>query len=311
MPTLYEIAKEIQVTDERGKVNPRSEPITKGLTPSKAMPKPGYNILLPEQIAALEVPQLTYNGKIEGYQRGAFVRHARNIGKAIQRGEEMPPLAVSLWNNSAVLSDGQHRGIGAIIARKPLPAVVKHRSDTEQAKLFANQRQAKPVSPDTIVLAQHGLFAEYVQDAVTSADHSWASIVGFQRSGTKIGPSQMLHLIQGYVGGAVRAQGRELLGDDRFNRDAADRLAELLLVFGTRKDNPLAWKPKALRATTNAAVRILRRTGERPVDVERWKRHMPTFPFAKFAHIGTAPELSKELVRHWNKRLHESRQVSI
>jgi len=178
MPTLYDIAKRYKHTGESGKVTPTSESLVKGLTPSKEALKPGYRILKPEQLAALHVPQLSLNGKLDGYQRGDRIRHARKIARAISRGEEMPPLSVSLVDGKAELTDGQHRGLGAIIARASLPAVIKARTETASQRFFANQRQALPVSADTIVLAADGLFAEYVQEAVTAEDHAWSEIVG-------------------------------------------------------------------------------------------------------------------------------------
>lgn len=309
MPTLYEIAKPYKQTGPSGKVAKDAKSVVEGLRPRKQPLQPGYRILKPEELAALEVPQLKLNGDIEGYQRGDRIRHARAIARSLRRGEEIPPITVSLDSGTAFCTDGQHRGLGGIIARKPVPAIIKHRTRDEQARLFANQRNALPVSNDTIVLAAHGLFAEYVQEAVTSDNHAWSGIVGVRRTNGRIGAAQMLSLVSVYVANAVKWYGRELPSDDLFDRGAADRLAELLTVFGTRHENPLAWKPQNLRAITVSALKILRRTGERPADIERWKRQMPQFPFAKFAHISRHGEMATELIRHWNKRLSPSRQI--
>lgn len=313
MPTLYEIAKPFKHAGPGGKVNKNSESIVKGLRPATAPPNPGYRILTPEQIAGLHVPVLARNnGDIKGYQREATVRHARKMAVAQARGRELPPMQISLVNGRAEVSDGQHTGLASIINRTPHPAIIKSRTEAEAKRLFADQRKAKAISKDTIVLAADGLFAEYVQEAVTSdGDHPWGDIVAEKRSSTRISPSQMERLVTGYCTGVVQVWGSDMPGDDRFDRGAADRLASLLRAFGSRSENPLAWAPVSLRAITSAAVKILRRSGERPADIERWGRVMARFPFARYAHITTSPELAKELVRHWNKRLSESRQVAV
>lgn len=309
MPTLYEIAKQYKQAPD-GKAHKKSDPITEGITPAKNLPHPGYRHLKPNELAALWVPRIHLNSGIKGYQRAENMRHARAVARALGRGEEVPPILVSLDSGQAIVTEGQHRGLAGIIARKSVPAVVKHRTEAEQQRLFANQRRAKPVSPDTIVLAANGLFAEYVQEAVTTDDHPWSGIVGFTRSPTKIGAAQMLALLQVYVGGAMNLNTRETLSDDRFDRGAADLLADLLLVFGSRRDNPLAWRLIGLRAITYAALKVLRRTGEHPADIERWMRHMPGFPFTRHSSITTSRELSLELIRHWNKRLSPARQIT-
>lgn len=309
MPTLYDIAKDYKVT-KNGKASKDAKSIVEGIEPATELPSPGYRNLTPEELASLEVPTLEVNGQIDGYQREDKRNHVRQIALALARGEEMPPILVSLYDGKANVTEGQHRALGGIAANRPVPAVVKHRTLSEQKRLFANQRKAKPVSNDTIVLAANGAFAEYVQDAVTSPDHAWAEIVGPRRSESKIGPSQMYGLVVTYVARIQRTR-REAVSDDRFDRAAADRLAELLLAFGSRKENPMAWRPVAIRAIGLAALKILRENGEQPEDVERWKRQMPLFPFARYMVINRSDELSKELIRHWNKRLGASRQVEL
>jgi hypothetical protein len=147
-PTIFELASQIpQVT--RGSTNKYAAPVTQGLIPQPFPVMPGYREIPPEQIASLRVPTIEVGVEIKGFQREKVNAHARKVARAMEAGEEMPPIIVSIFpDGNAYVDDGQHRALGALIARKKLEVVVKHRTVDQARKLFANQGKARTLRSD-------------------------------------------------------------------------------------------------------------------------------------------------------------------
>lgn len=317
-PTVFELASQIPQVDLVGKRNRGGKnrpPVTQGLTPEKFPTKEGYFEVTPEQICSLRVPKIEVNGDIRGFQREKVNSHARKIARAMLTGEEMPPIFVSIFKNGlAYVDDGQHRALGAIIARRNLEVIVKKRTIEQARKLFANQSKAKNLKSDDTLLTGDSVLELYIQDAVTSDTHPWSDLVApYGSSGTKMTPTSMAIIVGSYTFNSMNMGVQYLVSRpaEDFDVKEADRLAQMIRAFGNKQTNPLAFRARSLRAITYAALQIFRRNPTvRSDDVERWRRHMPTFDFAKYGHLLLREnDLALELIKHWNKRLPEERKV--
>jgi len=311
--SLFEIGKDIKQTDARGKVNKNSPSIVDNINPQSVPTTEGYHIVSPNQLASLLVPkQEVKDGKIVGFQREVTKTHARRIAKSIEAGEPLPVLEIGLYRNAAWAVDGQHRALGAIIAGAKLPIVCRKLGIEEMRKLFASQRKARRVNPSVLILSDDNDYAEYIQESVTDDNHPWASLVTYRNSSdTKMTPHQAYECIVRYVGGTLGTHIQAIVQGKPFDRRLADELSTLFLAFGTKKTNPLAFRPIAIRAITYAAVLIVMRKGSKKADIDRWISHMPKFPWEDYMGIRKSKELAYMLIRHWNKRLLEGRRISI
>lgn len=270
----------------------------------------GYLIATPEQLATLLVPrQEIRDGRITGFQRDLDVRRARKVAKAIQDGTPMPTIEVALHRNAAWITDGQHRAAAGVIVRQALPTLMRKLDEAEMRALFASQAQARSVNPSTLVLSASDPLSEYIQDAVTSDDHSWAPLVTYAvQSKTRLTPNQAANIIGPYCANTLHVHGGHKFGD-AFDHERAEELAPLIACFGTKETNPAAFRNVALRAITYAAICILRRHEDTPQARKRWARIMPKFPFHRYLAVNSALDMVPLLIGHWNKRLDPAKRV--
>lgn len=303
--SIYELGKTVKRAYGSGKVNPDSKSIVDGLKPVKVNLEEGYHIVEPKHLASFLVPrQEVKEGRIHGFQRPEITRpHIRRISESIQEGTPMPAIEVAQYKNSLWIVDGQHRALGGIDANSAMPVLVRRLDAEQQRQLFASQSRARRVDPSTLVLSADDDYSEYIQDAVTSNSNPWNDIVTYSTSSTtRITPNQMFTAIIGYMASAVRHD-RRIVDTVMFERSKADELAMLYKAFGNKKTNPLAFKPLSLKAITYAAIFVIRRTGSRPQDIERWINWMPIFQFNEYQGLRSSKELGTAMIRHWNKRL--------
>ena len=324
-PTVFELASQIpQIdlrSDARGRGRKNQPFVTHGLVPEKFPVQEGYFTATPEQLASLRVPKIQVDDDIQGFQREKTNSHARKIARAMLAGVEMPPLILSIFVDDegnpladyVAVVEGQHRAIGAIIARMPVEVIVKKRTVNQARELFTNQSRAKNLKADDTLLTGNSPVELYIQDAVTSDDHPWSDLVAPGNSDRKMTPTTMAVIVGSFVHNTMNmgTNYHTSRPEHEFDMNQADRLASLIRSFGTKATNPLAFRGRSLRAIAFAAVYVFRRNANlKDGDVERWKRHMPTFDFAKFPHLLTKEsELALALVDHWNKRLPEERKV--
>lgn len=319
-PTIYELASSINTVhiDRLGRWGggrKNAPPVTQGLVPEPFPVREGYFQATPEQIASLRVPIIEVSDEVRGFQREKITQHVRKIAAALRDGEEMPPLILSIFPNDQVyVDDGQHRALAALVVRMPLDVVVKRRTVEQARKLFAAQGKARNLRTDDVLLTGDSPLEEYIQDALTTDSHPWAHLVATHGSSTsKMSPTTMANMVGAFVYNALNQGVRHYTSrpEDEFDRRKADLLAELIDVFGNRSTNPLAFRGRTLRAVAYAATYIFQRNpNSKPEDVERWKRHMPTFDFAKYPHLLTKEsDMSLALVEYWNKRLPEERRI--
>lgn len=321
--TLYEIAEKIPVRDltgssRGGRNRQNTVMITNGLKREPFPTEDGLHWATPNQILSLVLPAVDIDlndQAIKGFQRVRDVNHARKIARALLAGDEMPTVEVSVFpDGKAYINEGQHRCLAAVMARMPLEVKVKRRTVEQARKLFANQSKAKRLKADNTLLTGNSPIELYIQDALTDPDHPWADLVSVTPS-AGITPTTMA-LCAGAVGhNALQSAITHHTSrtPEQFDSKAADELAEFIKAFGNRKSNPMAFKARNLRSISYAAVYISVRNPnfKRPEDVERWKRHMASFPFENYPHlINDTMRTSTLLVDHWNKRLSPERKVT-
>jgi hypothetical protein len=316
VPTVHDLTKTLYVEGVNVMLAKRDgvpiPMVTDGMKPRRPPVEEGLYTLTPEQLLSLTVHTVSINGRVVGYQRELDPTHARKIARKMRDGQPMPPITLALdGKGRCAIVDGQHRVVAAVIARLPLQAVIKRMTKEEQQQLFVGQRNAKSVDRNTLVLADHGPFGRYVQDAVCTTAHPWHPIVSANRhSKTKIGPFALYQLLIRYVGNAEGQGASHRAGmDQRWDQGLADELAPLIICFGNKQTNPLAFRPYTLQAIGAAAMWVFRRNEPHAEDFDRWQKHMPAFPFADWPHLRTQIQMTGVLLDHWNKRLSESRRV--
>lgn len=315
--SIYDIAKTIQKADESGRVHKASPSIVEGITPKKPALTEGFKIFGPDELATLLVPkqELTDQQTIAGFQRDITRPHIRRIGESLERNEPMPVVEVAIYSNALWAVDGQHRALGGILARKDIPVVVRRMTADEMRKLFASQAKARKVNQSTLILSADNDYAEYVQDAVTASnaqENAWFGMVAWKTSSqTRLTPSQVFEAVTRYVANIVSTHTSRVTEVKEFERDKADELAVLFKAFGTKKTNPLAFRPASIRAITYAAVLIIRRTGSMSEDIRRWQAHMSQFPWEEYVHLRKSKDLAYALIQHWNKRLHAENRIKV
>lgn len=331
-PTVYEIASDIAVVDlearGRGKKQrqSKSKTVTQGLTPSPFPMKEGYYEATPEQLASLKVPVITVGNQVTGFQRDAreSKSHVRDMAKAMLDGKEFPPIIVSITTNSvtgeeeAIVSDGQHRSVAAIIARQPCEVVVKHREETSAKNMFSDQTKSKRIRHDHTLLTGDSPLELYIQDALTSDDHAWSDMISSTGGSTdkrRMSPVTAAGMIGAYVFDSMSASVNNYIkrSNQDFDVEKANELAELIKAFGNKLTNPDAFRSRSLKSTTYAAVYIFQRNPSiKDTDKKRWMEWMPRFSFKEYAHLwGNDQQLAQALVAHWNKRLPADRKVEV
>lgn len=320
-PTIFQLAAQIPEMDltrvgKQATVRKNANPVTNGLLPAEFPAKEGYFTVTPEQLCSLIVPKVTVNGQIVGFQREKVNAHARKIARAMKKGEEMPPIIVSIFpDGKAYVDDGQHRALGAIIARCSLEVIVKHRTVAQARKLFTNQGRAKNLRSDDTLLTGDSPLELYIQDALTAANHPWSTLVSISGGGSnlRMTPTTMAQMIGVFVYNAFNQGASYYVARpvEEFDEKMANRLADLVKAFGNKTTNPLAFRGRSLRAIAYAATHIFRRNPNvKPEDWERWMRHMPQFDFSKYPHLlGKESDMAMALIEHWNKRLPQDRRV--
>jgi hypothetical protein len=315
-PTIYDLLSKVPMREKgkRGRKRENAPTITQGLTPRPFKNEVGYRVIEPEELASLRVPKVQRGlGGYDGYQRTFTPTHAFNIAWAMQDGQEMENIQISLDEyGQAYITDGQHRVAAAVIARKPLDAVIKQRSEGQASEMFAFQTFAKKLDPSHMVKVSNDVMSAYVQDALIYNELAWSDLV-HETSKKKLSPSVAHRLITMYgcnVIGSMPAQQLDRV-QDQFDSKRADELADLIRVFGLKADggfdrtlNPMAFKGANLRAIVQAAVHVFIRADEvhPKEDRERWLRHMPRFDWIKTVHTHDQKRLTELLLDHWNKQ---------
>lgn len=303
------------------------KPATGNLKPGRFPRGEGLKTLKPQELLAVRVPKTRIvNGKIEGYQRNFNAEKARSIARWIAANPDdyiktLPVIEISIVGTGndfyAFYTDGQHRGAGGVISVMPIRAVITRRTEDEARRLFTLQGKASRVSSNLLIIDSDGPFEEYIQDALTDEAHPWAKLISSSINGSsanRISASAAFTMLQIYVRGKYTPPGR-IIGNnpdtDEFDKKAADELATLMSVFGTRTSNPLAYSSTGLRAIARSARAILMDHERHVDDWNRWLRHMPIFRFADYAYLKSNIEMANALIKHWNKQLPAKRKIRL
>lgn len=318
MLTIYEICKEWRVTTN-GKAFKGSLSVVDGLVPAPPPAKEGYMQFTPEQAAGVIVERITFNEGVKGYQRiSVSQRKARSVARDLKKGKKISILDLAIDGGKVFAVDGAHRLCGSVISRCPVPVVVRAMTPDQRAEVFANQRLATRPSTDNIVLAGSGLINEYIKAAINARnrgeDHPWAALIGNSATDLTISPNVAYEVMGRYCLDLIGGSGTIMknIGDEalkRFRKADADELASLLLCCGTKQTNPLAFRPAAVKALADLAVLALVRRGKRGEDIQRWRRHTPSFDWAGYAYLTHTIDIRDKLVQHWNKRLSTDRKI--
>lgn len=328
--TIYKVAEPILEIPASGHVVPRQkrDSIVKGINPKTPPLTEGVHMLTPEEAAGMLIDPLTIKSAKTGYQRQRVPTHARKIAKAQQAGFKFPVVEYAIYTDPntgkkvAEVVDGQHRLLGTIISGVPSPAVGRIIEDEQERKqLFVDQRKAAFVNREYTIFASDLKCDEFLVDAVLRADDDpktpWTRLVGIRgKTGTRahyIPITTAREMIASYV---LQKHTHGAAHDDEilqrlWNEMAADELAELVGVFGTKASNPLAFSSHALRGITYCAIACIRKQGSSEADVERWKRHMPSFQFTEYAHLRKSGQIRDMLITHWNKRLRGKNRIPV
>lgn len=296
---------------------------TRNFSPQPFPRREGLRKITPEELLSVRVPVVRIiEGRIEGYQRKFTPRKARAIARWLEANRAdylrtMPVIEISVTpDGEAFYTDGQHRAAGAVMAGLPLRAVITRRSQSEARRLFALQGKATRPSRDLLIIDSEGPFEEYIQDAITSDNHPWSCLITSAQNGsskTKISPTAAHTMLQIYIRGinqsAARAVGT-VTDPGQFDKKSADLLADLILCFGKKTSNPLAYSAIALRAISLTARAVLMDRVPHPEDLERWYRHMPKFEFRDYAYLKSSNELADKMIKHWNFRMPPNRKAT-
>lgn len=318
-PTLYEVLKTVRPSGHNTKT-PIS--VVDDIKPFGISKAEGLTTLTPEQMLNVRIPLQRIEGdEIRGYQRHLKAQRARDFAKflldhAADYDRILPVIEISVSGNQVFYTDGQHRAAGAVIARKPMRVVITKRTEDEARMLFALQVKATRPSKNVIIFNSNGPIEEYIQDAVTNDSHPWAKLITSSQSGsskTKMSATTALSLLRIYAARSMNNSASPTEEEQkRFKVSAADDLAVLISIFGTKATNPHAYTTLSLRAMTIAARRIFIDRDPHEDDRDRWMRHMNRFAFAQYAYIRKYNDLSMKMIEHWNKNLREEkRKVSV
>jgi hypothetical protein len=310
---LYDIAEGIQQADKQGKVVPSSKPITVGLKAQDPPFTPGLHYISPSQALNIFVDVLHIeDGQKSGYQRKADPAHVRRVARQLREGYPFPPVLLAVENgNYAEAIDGQHRLLGAVMARKSAWVAAVEMTEHERQQLFAGQRKAKTVDRATLILAGDGPVEEYIQDAVTSSNHPWSRWIVPYPSSNHIPVPTAYAAIASYGMATLRTPtgtSPEYIAE-HWRIKPANELADLISAFGTRQTNPDAFANAAFRGIVQAAIVIVRRRGSKPADVARWHKRMRAFPWRDYPQLRSSMEWGDALIAWWNKGLKKEQRV--
>lgn len=321
--TIGDLAKQIPVRTpgKRIRAGQTTTPISDGLTAVPFQNKVGYRVIQPEEMLSLRVPIVHQSrSAFLGYQRDAL-KTVSHVWEIAWSGKEVPCVQVTLdEEGNAYITDGQHRVLAAIANRTPLDAVVKQRTFEQAHDLFVNQRFAKRIQQDHLVLTGTDAMSKYVQQAIVDPQHPWHDMISDRGNRDKLTPKVAHRVITMYgcdIVGSLSPEA-EAKADKKFDKKRADELADLLGVFGrapdgtfSKRNNPNAFKQTNLSALAQAAIHILIRADHiKPgPDKERWMRHMPMFNWIRYTHVRDMRSMTEELLHHWNKKLSSERKV--
>ncbi len=167
------------------------------------------------------------------------------------------------------------------------------------------------INPSNLIMSGTDELSTYIQDAIVEKKHSWYGLVTEKSSSkVKLTAKQAADAARRYSQNVLSENMREKTFEE-FDPKMGDEMAMLLRSFGSKEGNPMAFKPKAVRAITYAAVIVIRRQGSRKTDVARWNNWMVNFPFHEYAAVSKSRELAFLLVRHWNKKLSKANKIEI
>jgi hypothetical protein len=320
-PTLLEILRPVKPLGGSGGAPKTPVSTIDGLTMKPVPNREGLITLSPEQLCSIRVPvRQMESDRLIGYQRHLTVAKARKFARFLVQTPNyikvLPVAEVSIdGNGNAFWTDGQHRGAGAVIARKDLRVVLTKRTEEEARKLFALQVAGSKPSRNVLILDGDGPFEEYIQDAVTDPNHPWHGLVTMSHAGsskTKMSATAAFAMLRVYVARTSHMSGTTSDSENgKFNRKTADELALLVATFGTKATNRLAFNSLSLRAIAETARSVFRERDPHPDDRERWVRHMSKFNFAAYQHLNSHVELADRMKKHWNKHLTDDRKVSL
>jgi hypothetical protein len=325
METIFEIAQGISQKSGAGKANKYSTSIVDGLTPVPTPRRTGIVELTREQALSIRVERVNFNdATVGGYQRPRTnLKKVWQISDMITRGGYVPKVELGLDGGFLYAVDGHHRILGHIIAGKPFLADVTPMTYAQRVEAFAVQRFQSKISADNLVLAADDKVSAYVRDAIENPDNPFHSLIGFTSSATKISPGMGWSIMARYsakiVGSSISIGSHHAFTQSLrslSNKDVAtdcEELARLLACLGSKRANPIAFKPAALGSILDlAVVAIARKPQPHEYLVKRWISHMPAFPWKEHAHLAArSGELRAPLVHHWNKRLSEANKVTM
>lgn len=318
--TIFDIARTIRQTDERGTVTRNAPTIVEGLTPQIPDIETGTLVTLtPSECAGLLINRLTMvedDGEriLEGYQRTLSLPHARIIARRLREGYPFPPILVGIEDDDDVpeVIEGQHRAVAAIIARRPILAVCLRLDDEDKRRLFVGQAKSRKPTAANIILSGNDVVATYLQDAVTSDDHPWSRLVSFPEDTSRYMQNKTAwDALRVWIVGRNLAPNAQYSGvqvsdeivEARWDKDKADLLASLYLTFGTRKENPAAYTVAASRAILALASIAIAQRGFQKRDLDRWYNHMSKYDWRAKPWLRTQADILGELTRFWNLRL--------
>lgn len=284
---------------------------TDGLNPMRPAATEGLYLLTPENLLTLKVAAIDVNGRVTGYQRPLKPAHARKIARALIQGKPFPPIILAVdGHGNLYIVEGQHRAVGAVMARVPIEAVIKRMNKDQQREMFAGQRRAAPVDANVLILAGTGPFERYIQEACSTSNHAWSEIASANLSAkTRITPHMMMGALVRYVANTESHHVSERHAE-RWDRALADELAPMIACFGNKQTNPLAFNQMTFRAIASSAMWVFRRNEHRDDDHGRWLTHMPKFAFDRYLFVRNYGRMTDELLAHWNKRLSSERRVT-
>lgn len=330
---IYDIATDLLVIPDRGKLLPRDErkPVTTGLVPQSFKPREGTMMLTPAMAATVGIERLDVNGGITGYQREIAAGHIREMARAMVAGKPFPSVQLAITEDGSVVAvDGQQRLLATIIAKKNIRAEIRSMTYSDRRDMFQAQGRARKIDRNYIILAGTDPFEQYVQRAViahNSNDMSnpWALLISApQSSNSEFLTPAMVHRditafcwgTVGYATGTSRSGGNGRTAENMlkaYDEKLCDTLGHLLRSFGVRATNPYAFETRARKPLVVLAVLAIKGRGGKALSdsVGRWQERMPLFPFADYRGERNGVTYLSNLVRHWNSRCPKAIKIDL
>ncbi len=318
-PTIYDICQHIQIAED-GRTHRSAKPVTTGMEPRpiEHIEKEGLYTLEPDEILTIHVEQVTEDadGNIVGFQRPLQNASARAVARAIKAGRNIAPPTVALDEGCFYAPDGQHRLVGAVIAREPLKVSIELLNQKERIARFADQALSRKPSADVLILGRAGTdpVARYIRDGIEAtnhdADHPLAGYVGQVGTPYRIGVATTYSFLAPYalkrmaVGAEMGRRIQELSQTQRneITTDLLDEGAGLLTIYGAKfHAHKLAYAPATVRALADLAVTVVRRSDNPTEAADRWRRVMASFNFNTVKSDMTRHlEIRFLLAKKWN-----------